>query len=84
MKSTGKKYYYGDIKQSHRGDGRCGIAQIAAADVTRFDYITSWLCHGIAALTVDDVNFIMIWGGTLAYDNPFAVFSFDDFATDGF
>lgn len=84
MESAGKEYHYGDVKQPHRGGGRRRIAQIAAANVAGLDYITSWLCHGIAALTIDDINFIMIRSGALAYDNSFTVFSFNDFAADGF
>jgi len=74
MQSAGKEYHHGDVKQSHSGGGHCRIAQITAADVARFDYITSWLCHGIAALAIDDVNFIMIRSGALAYDNSLAIF----------
>jgi len=74
MQSAGKKYHHSDVKQSHSGSGRCRIAQITAADVAGFDYITSWLCHGIAALAVNDVNFIMIWSGALAYHNSLAIF----------
>jgi len=84
VESAGKKYYHGDVKQPHRRGTRRGIAQIAAADVAGLDYITSWLCHGVAALAVDDIHFIMIRSGALAYDNTLTVFSFDDFAADRF
>lgn len=74
MESAGEKYYHGGVERPRRGGIRRGIAQIGAADVAGLDYVTSWLCHGVAALAVDDVNFVMIRSGALAYDYPLAVF----------
>lgn len=48
LENIGKGYQCTDIKESCRRRICCGIAQISAADVAGFDYVASWLCHGIA------------------------------------
>lgn len=74
VESAGEKYHHSGVERPRRGGIRRGIAQIGAADVAGLDYITSWLCHGVAAFAIDDVDLVMIRSGALAYDNTLAVF----------
>ena len=59
------------------------IAEIGTANVAGFDYVSAWNCHS-AARTIVDIRFVHIWGRTLTYHDPFAIFSFHSFSANGF
>lgn len=72
VENIGEQYRHAGIQQPHRGGGCRRIAQIGAANVAGL--VASLLRHRAAAEPVDDVDFVVIRNGALAYHDPLAVF----------
>jgi len=72
VENVGEKRERAGVEELHGGCCCRGIAQIGAADVAGF--VASLLRHGVTARAVDNINFVVIRDGALAYHDSLAVF----------